>query len=95
MKDLVNMFFKSDAKVVDLYSNTFATAMVCLELTRHRRIVGCKVDADCFVVSTETLVEMFARQVLNEKSYIFSTYEVVEACTMVLRELDGYEQGSG
>lgn len=73
MEDLVNNYSKPGKLVVDLFSGTFATAIVCLKLPRHRCFVGCELDSDSFAASTEGLIETFARGVLSKKSAISGT----------------------
>lgn len=44
----------------------------------HRCFVDCKVDARCFAERPEVLGETYAKQVLNEKSDISGTDEVMK-----------------
>lgn len=74
--------------VVDLLYGAFATSEACLELSQHRRFVGCEVHSDCSVASTEALVGTYTRQVLTGKSDVSVTDEVVVSCKMVVRALE-------
>lgn len=63
-------------------------AKACMEIPQHRRLVGCDIDAHFFAARTEVLGETYARQVLNERSNISGTNEVVSAYNAVARVLN-------
>lgn len=71
-----------------MLSSTLATAKACAELPRHRTVMGYEVDVDCIAACTEAPVEMYARQVLNEKSNTPASDEVLDAWKIVVRALD-------
>lgn len=85
MQDVVDGVSKPGALVFDPFCATFPTAKVCLELLRHLRLVGCKLDAESFVESMEALSETYTRQVLSGKSKILCTDDVVDVCKIAVR----------
>lgn len=66
----------------------FTSAKAWLKFPRHSCFLSCEVDADYLAASTETLVETYAGQILNDKSTVSSSNEVVEACKMLIRALE-------
>lgn len=84
MQDLVNKCSKRSGLVIDLISGTFAIAKSYLELPLRFHFVGCKVDVECFAVSTQPLAGTYARKVLNEISDSLGTNEVAHACMVVV-----------
>lgn len=54
-QELVDRYFKHGEMVVNLFSGTFAAEEPCFELPRHCRFLGCKVDTESSVESTEAL----------------------------------------
>lgn len=89
MEDLVKPFSQPGALVFDIFSCTFATAKICLQLPWHRCFEGCEFALECFTASTEALVATNSSQVLNNESDISSTAQVMDACKIVVRALDG------
>lgn len=74
--------------VAALFFGAFPAAKACLELLRHHRSVSCEVDAGYFAASTEALVTMFVRQVLNQMSDISDSNEMLDACGIMVLVLD-------
>lgn len=68
MTDFVNKNTKSGELIDDLFSGTFAVAKACLELPRHRHLVGFENAADDTKEITMTTVEMYGRQVKKKRS---------------------------
>lgn len=98
--EFVDQFSETGELVMDLFSRTFATTKACLELLRHRSFVGCDIGADCFAVCTQALVQTHARQILNEKSHIYCTNDVmaddvVDDCKERFDRWRGCKQGIG
>lgn len=89
MEDLASKSSQPVELVSDSFSGKFTTAKAHLKLPQHRCFVGCKVGAECLAIRTEALVEKYARRVLNEKSDISCTGEIVDVCKIVVRALDG------
>lgn len=51
--------------------------------------MGCKADTERFASSTEALGETYARKVLNYKSDILGSDDVVNARKIVIQVIDG------
>ena len=47
MQELICRLTRPGDTVVDLYVVTFATAMACFSLPRHRKFIGCNLDGAC------------------------------------------------
>lgn len=62
----------------------FAASKACLEPPWHRRFAGCDVNAKRFALRKESLIEMYAKLVLNEKSNISETNKVADECQIVI-----------
>lgn len=68
MKDIVSKFGKP-RHVVDVpCGRTSVTAKVFMMLPRHRRLIGCEIETDCYNQSYIYVVETFSRQGVNENS---------------------------
>lgn len=59
-----------------------------LMLPQHRLFVAFEVDAKCYKSSWKRLVEMYARQVLNDETDITASVHVSDACKAVVRVLE-------
>lgn len=89
MQDLVDMFSKTGEGVVDLFSVTFVTVNVSLELERHLRFVDCKVSAE-WVCSKYAVTDREICEIgLNKKWDISGCDEEVGSCRILFRALDG------
>lgn len=85
MKNLANNSPRPGELLIDLFTGMFAIAKTGLKLPRQCQFMGCKLDHECFLASTETLVERSARQAVSEKWDIFSNDDVVFSCKIVVR----------
>lgn len=52
-------------------------------------VVCCKIEAEYFTASTAALAQTYTRPILNEKSDISGSDEMVDACKMAIRALGG------
>lgn len=84
MRYLASRLFKPDNYIVALLSDTPAIAKAYLEFQKQCLFVASEVDADCFATSTEVLVETYARLVLNERSDISGSDEVVDVYNVMV-----------
>ena len=66
LKELISRFSQPGDLVVDMFAGTFATALACLQLPKHRCFVGCEPDDGCFQVAFEHTVKRVA-DVLNTR----------------------------
>lgn len=78
LMDLVAKFSPVGGRVVDLFAGTYSVARACMKLPQHRQYIGCDIDENCFGYAEESLVETFARQLLNPKSDIITDKEVIK-----------------
>lgn len=84
IQDLVDKFSKTGELIVDLLFGMFATAKSCSKFPQSRPSVVCKGDVDCFATSTKALFHIYERQILNGKSNISGTDEVMDVCKVVV-----------
>lgn len=73
MTDLVENVSNPGALVMDPFDRTFCPAKACLSLSKHRKIVGCDVDAEIFDADLPGLLSVlsvFSKQVNNDESDI-------------------------
>lgn len=68
-----------------------AIAKVDLGLSRYRRFAGSEVHAECVAECTEALVEMIASQILNKKSNISGSDDVLDTYRIATCVLHGWQ----
>lgn len=88
LRDIIRKFTKPGMLVVDTFAGTLSVAKACLSLEEHRKAVLCDKDPDVIRDSFESLVAVFASQVLNVISDIVEPEEVRSAAKTFLA---GYE----
>lgn len=88
MKTLVAQYSPPGGIVLDPFNGTFAVAKACLSLPSHRRCVCGDADPRCIQHGLLQLVEVFARQLLNEDSDITATPAVNSAATTFLNSVE-------
>lgn len=79
MMDDVSKFSEPGELVMDRFWGTFATGKAYMMLAKHRVFVRCEKDSECFQPALPSLVEMYARQVLNPELGIEDGKEVKTA----------------
>ena len=89
MKFLVNKFTKGGDLVVDTCAGTFSTLKACMEMDNHRRFIGTDMDENCAAMVEDSVIEMFATQLLNQKSdLITQDIKVRKAAQLVSAEVN-------
>lgn len=76
MKDLVLKISYAGQIVVDPCVGIFATANACMMVPKCGQFIGCDIEPACFDASMLSVVEVSARQVLNEESDIVGSQRV-------------------
>jgi DNA modification methylase len=87
MQTLVSKYSPPNGLVFDPFAGTLSTAKACLLLPEHRRCVCGDLDPKCAQIGMVQLVEVFAKQVLNEKSDIDGSADVQAAASTFLHGL--------
>ena len=85
LKTLVAQYCPPGGYVVDPFGGTFATAKACLSLPKHRVCITCDKDPECIEHALPSVVQVFAKQVLNANSDITQPPEIEEAAHVFLR----------
>lgn len=90
MQYLINKFTVPGDLVVDPCAGTFSTFKACIKFDKHRRFVGTDKDENAIVHSEDSVIELFAAQIQNQKSDFSHKYgnEVRQAAATVLEEVE-------
>lgn len=88
MQYVVDRFSIPGQLVFDLVSGAFQTTTACSKLSWRRHFVSYEVDSVCVAENTKAIVVTYARQIMNKKSDMFVSDEVVEACKIVVHAPD-------
>lgn len=100
MKDTFCTFFKPEQLVLDPFAKVLCTVKACLLLQKHRRLVGCDKDVKCLQKYMQSFVEVYAFQILKERSGLAGEDEWKEKAyeypdTVNYRRLKGSLDGWG
>lgn len=68
MKSLPPKYSNTAQVLLDPYVGTFVMDKACMLVPKYLRFVGCEIEAACFDASMPSVVEIFGRHVLNDKS---------------------------
>ena len=77
MMELLEKFTLPGGCVLDFFSGTYSVAKACMSLKKHRKFIGGDADLNCFGYAEDSLVETYARQLLDRESDINTTSAVV------------------
>lgn len=68
LMELIERYTSPGDIVVDLFSRTFATAVACVSLPKHRVFVGCESNEASFEVGRKRVLEAFAESLARKTS---------------------------
>ena len=68
LEDLITMYCPPGGLVLDAFMGTGSTLKACLRARPHRRFVGCDKDKDCIEQSMESILQVFADQLMDASS---------------------------
>jgi hypothetical protein len=84
METLVSKYCPPGGIVFDPFAGSLSTAKACLLLHQHRRCVCGDIDPKCAEIGMVSMVEVFAKQVLNEDSDVEGSPSVQAAARTFL-----------
>lgn len=82
---LISKFCPPGGTVLDFCMGTGSTAKACLLAPKHFKFFGCEADDSCLLKSMPSILEVFARQILNDESDINESEEIHEAARRYLQ----------
>lgn len=77
---------------MDPLSETLATAEACLQLKKHRKILGCHVDYNCIRLSYSSSLYFSAEQLLSTQSDISGRPEKEQVATRYISLLNAHNR---
>ena len=88
LQTIIGKYTQPGDLVFDPFAGSFSTGRACMLLPQHRRCVLGDLDPTCHKFGMQQLVEVYARQLLNEESDITGDDELLRDARLFLHSMD-------
>ena len=83
LKELISRFSQLGEIVVDLFSETSATSLACFVILKHRQVVGCEKDKNCYSHATKHVFKCISRIISERKTDMHFSPTLLDAALYV------------
>ena len=88
LKTIISKYSQPGDIVFDPFAGSYSTGRSCMSLLSHRRCIMGDQDERCGKFSMRQLVEVYARQILNEESDITGTDDLKACAATYVHQMD-------